>query len=462
MKHFMRKYTLLYMMASAAALFMTSCGEDRSHEYYELINPKIWLYDTMEENYLFYDELPDRESLESNKSFFKKPDEFVHAVASRKDQKNGAYFSHVDSVFTSRTKSEIPSFGFEGVVVRDGNTGKYYIQILYVQKASPAAEVGLQRGDCITEANGYNITSSNYTRFIFQPTQAYTYKVARHNESTQMADTLMVDMPAPTYVDEPSVYLTKTINVGSKKVFYLMYNAFEAEETESLQQALTQGLAESPDDVILDLRYNPGGSVATAITLNTFLAPASAMNQTCAKLIFNDKIKEDVTYKFDPSLLNGAQNASFNHLYVLTTSNTASASELVINCLRPYLGEKLLQVGENTFGKNVAQSKITNEAYPLIEFWLTTAYVSNAEGNYDYYTNGLQADYKISESYGYPLGELGTASDPLTAAALYHIANGAFPKTETEGETTSESRSSKHNTVRFNSIAAKPKLTKIQ
>ena len=125
MKHFMRKYTLLYMMASAAALFMTSCGEDRSHEYYELINPKIWLYDTMEENYLFYDELPDRESLESNKSFFKKPDEFVHAVASQKDQKNGVYFSHVDSVFTSRTKSEIPSFGFEGVVVRDGNTGKY-------------------------------------------------------------------------------------------------------------------------------------------------------------------------------------------------------------------------------------------------------------------------------------------------------------------------------------------------
>ena len=277
-----------------------------------------------------------------------------------------------------------------------------------------------------------------------------------------MADTLMVDMPAPTYVDEPSVYLAKTINVGGKKVFYLMYNAFEAEETELLQQALTQGLAESPDDVILDLRYNPGGSVSTAITLNTFLAPASAMNQTCAKLIFNDKIKEDTTYKFDPSLLNGAQNASFNHLYVLTTSNTASASELVINCLRPYLGEKLLQVGENTFGKNVAQSKITNEAYPLIEFWLTTAYVSNAEGNYDYYTNGLQADYKISESYGYPLGELGTASDPLTAAALYHIANGAFPKTETEGETTPESRSSKHNTVRFNSIAAKPKLTKIQ
>lgn len=462
MKHFMRKYTLLYIMASAAALFMASCGEDRSHEYYELINPKIWLYDTMEENYLFYDELPDRESLNSNKSFFKKPDEFVHAVASRKDQKNGVYFSHVDSVLTSRTKSEIPSFGFEGVVVRDGNTGKYFIQIIYVQKESPAAEVGLQRGDCITEANGYNITSSNYNRFIFQPTQAYTYKVARYNEATQMADTLMVDMPAPTYVDEPSVYLAKTINVGGKKVFYLMYNAFEAEETESLQQALTQGLAESPDDVILDLRYNPGGSVATAITLNTFLAPASAMNQTCAKLIFNDKIKEDVTYKFDPSLLNGAQNASFNHLYVLTTSNTASASELVINCLRPYLGEKLLQVGENTFGKNVAQSKITNEAYPLIEFWLTTAYVSNAEGNYDYYTNGLQADYKISENYGYPLGELGTASDPLTAAALYHIANGAFPKTETEGETTPESRSSKHNTVRFNSIAAKPKLTKIQ
>lgn len=464
MSHIMRKYSLLYILASAIALFMASCGEDRSHEYYELISPKIWLYDTMEKNYLFYDELPERDGLELNKTFFKKPADFIHAVASDKDKKNGVYFSHVDSVYnTSRTKSESLSFGIEGALVRDGNTGLYYIRILYVQKSSPAEDAGLKRGDCITEANGYNITSSNYSRFVFQPTQAYNYKVARYNDATKIADTLSVDMPAPAYVEEPSVYLAQNIKIGNKKAFYLMYNSFETEEVASLQETLAKGLSESPDDIILDLRYNPGGSVTAAVLLSTLLAPSSAMNQTCAQLIFNDNLNQTMVYKFDPELLNGASNASFDHLYILTTSNTASASELVINCLRPYLGEKLLQVGENTFGKNVAQSLFTNEAYPQLEFWLTTAFISNAEGYYDYYSTGLKADYQIAEDYSSPLGELGTASDSLIAAVLYHMQNGTFPKTDSEEVVTLNSRSvNLTKMVRFNSISSKLKRAKIQ
>ena len=121
-----------------------------------------------------------------------------------------------------------------------------------------------------------------------------------------------------------------------------MYNSFETSEESDLKSKFAEGLASSPNDIVLDLRYNPGGYVSTAQLLSTILAPSNAMGQNCFNLIFNDKLNKVENYAFDPALLQGVSNASYEHLYILTTSNTASASELVINCLRPYLGDKLL------------------------------------------------------------------------------------------------------------------------
>lgn len=198
-----------------------------------------------------------------------------------------------------------------------------------------------------------------------------------------------------------------------------MYNSFEITEETELKSKFAEGLASSPNEIVLDLRYNPGGYVSTALLLSTILAPADAMGKTCFNLIFNDKLNKTENYVFDPALLQGVSNASFDHLYVLTTGNTASASEIIINCLRPYLGDKLIQVGENTFGKNVAQSLFTNAAHPQLEFWLTTSYISNSENYYDYYTDGLKPDYEESEDLTGYLGELGTEQDSLIS--LYCI-----------------------------------------
>lgn len=76
---------------------LSSCGEDRSGEYYALIATKTWIYEVMQENYLFYEDIPAEEKLD----FFKKPAEFLTSAASSKDQKNGYVFSHVDSVLTT-------------------------------------------------------------------------------------------------------------------------------------------------------------------------------------------------------------------------------------------------------------------------------------------------------------------------------------------------------------------------
>lgn len=455
----MRKHLIYFILGFFfLTTFLLSCGEDRSGEYYALIASKTWMYETMQQNYLFYEDLPAEDGLD----FFDKPADFLTSVASDRDQKNGILFSHIDSVKTSRTQSSYPTFGIEGSLVR-GTSGNYHYIILYTQPDSPASEVGLKRGDHIFMVDSQKITSSNYTEYFQRPSKAYCYQVARMGES-ETPDSLEITTPAPRVVEEPSVYLTRNFTTASgKKVFYIMYNSFEITEETELKNRFAEGLATSPTDIVLDLRYNPGGYVSTALLLSTMLAPSNAMGQTCFNLIFNDKLNKTENYVFDPTLLQGVSNASFDHLYVLTTENTASASEIIINCLRPYLGDKLIQVGENTFGKNVAQSLFTDAAYPQLEFWLTTSYISNSENYYDYYTDGLEPDYEKSEDLTGYLGELGTEQDSLMVPVLYHMEHGSFPST-TSSETRTITRwFGKNSTpqVISNSIANKPKRSKL-
>ena len=226
-----------------------------------------------------------------------------------------------------------------------------------------------------------------------------------------------------------------------------------------MKAAFNEAAAQSPTDIILDLRYNPGGYVSTAQLLSTILAPQGTMGQTWMNMIFNDKTEPQTqAYTFDSSLLQGVSNLSYDRLYVITTNNTASAAEIIVNTLRPYLGDKLLQVGASTFGKNVAQSLFTDEAYPQLEFWLTTAYVSNSEGFYEYYDNGLQPDYEAEEDLTATLGEFGTEQDSLMVPVLYHLEHGTFPVTGSEQDVQSRNHwFNKQKEVVYNPIARKPR-----
>ena len=111
----MRKYLIYFILSSIfPTFFLSSCGEDRSGEYYALIASKTWMYETMQQNYLFYEDLPAEDGLD----FFDKPADFLTSVASDRDQKNGVLFSHIDSVKISRVQSSYPTFGIEGSLVR--------------------------------------------------------------------------------------------------------------------------------------------------------------------------------------------------------------------------------------------------------------------------------------------------------------------------------------------------------
>lgn len=449
---------------------LSSCGEDRSGEYYALIATKTWIYEVMQENYLFYEDIPAEEKLD----FFKKPAEFLTSAASSKDQKNGYVFSHVDSVFTtSRATSTYPCFGFEAALVRGLNV----LRVLYVQPNSPAKEAGLKRGDWIIAIDNQKISISNYSTYISRPTQSHSFTLGKYNPYPEEVedpefnyvefDTLgVVQMPEPRYVEEQDVLQYGIISSGTRKAFYLLYNEF-GESTDALKEVFSWLNGQQFDDIILDLRYNPGGYVNTAHELCSALAPATAIGQPFLHMTYNDKINKTETLNFEPSILTGGTSLSYENLYVLTSENTASASEIVINCLKPYMEGRLYQVGAATFGKNVAQQLFTNAEAPGIELWLTTTYLSNAQGYYDYFTNGLLPDFEIEENYGAELGDFGSNEDLLMQPVLYRMANGSFPVVSNPEEsedaaTLNRSRTSKHIQLLIDPIARKPHYNRIK
>ncbi|WP_417129525.1 S41 family peptidase [Phocaeicola sp.] len=452
---------------------LSSCGEDRSGEYYALIATKTWIYEVMQENYLFYEDIPAEEKLD----FFKKPAEFLTSAASSKDQKNGYVFSHVDSVLTtSRATSTYPCFGFEAALVRTESRTNA-LRVLYTQPSSPAAEAGLKRGDWIIAVDNKKISTNDYSTYITRPTKAYSFTLGKYNPYPDEVndpefnyvefDTLgVIQMPEPRYVEEQDVLKYDIISSNSRKAFYLLYNEFD-ENTDVLKEILSQISGQQFDDIILDLRYNPGGYVNTAHKLCSALAPATAIGQPFLHMIYNDKINKTETLNFESSSLTGGTSLSYQNLYVLTSENTASASEIVINCLKPYMEGHLYQVGTATYGKNVAQQLFTNPEAPGIELWLTTTYLSNSQGYYDYFKNGLLPDFEIEENYGGELGDFGTAEDLLMQPVLYKMANGSFPVVtnpdESENATTSgRSLTSKQIQLLINPIAQKPHYNRIR
>lgn len=446
----MKKIISGIMGGLAISALVSSCGEDRSGEYYALITTQTWMYETMQQEYLYYQDIPEKKSL----NFFNKPSDFLNSMVSSKDKKSGSTFSHIDSVFvTTRSTSTTPTFGFEGTMVRAEN-GSYGIRVLYTQENSPAEEVGLKRGDLIIAANNKKINSSDLF-YITSPKEAYLFTMGKLNE--RGFDTLQtVQMPSPRIVENKNIYKFDDImEIAGKRVAYIMYNEFGNNDAENLKLLFKDIAGQSVDDIILDLRYNPGGYVNIAQLVSTNLAPQEAMGNVFLKMTHNDKINQTDILNFEQSLLANGSPLNYKNLYVITSSNTASASEIVINCLRPYMAGRLIQVGTATFGKNVAQQLYTDEEKaPMLEFWMTNSLLSNAEDFSDYYTNGLNPDYEIAENFKGELGELGTAQDSLMIPIIKHIETGSFPTTETP-DATSRSIDEK---LRFNnSIDLKPK-----
>ena len=293
-----------------------------------------------------------------------------------------------------------------------------YVQ--YVLAGSDAESKGVKRGAFFSHVNGTQLTVSNYRELLFGNTASYTIDLATINNNTITKTGSSISL-INTEQTEQSVHLSKVIQHDGKKVGYVMYNSFATSQDAALKTAFTNLAAAPIDELVVDLRYNRGGAVTTAQLLAGLIAGEHA-TKTFGKLIFNEKLSANNS---DVEITNSNINLGLSRVFFLTTQNSASASEMTINGLKPYLN--VVQIGDKTEGKDVGsnpfydyidsnRTKNPNHKYLLLP--ITFKYY-NSEGVGDY-SEGLLPNISLPETLT-NLGVLGDVEEPLLKKALEYI-----------------------------------------
>ncbi|WET01422.1 S41 family peptidase [Flavobacterium sp. YJ01] len=312
--------------------------------------------------------------------------------------------------------------------------------VRYIIPNSDASTKAIKRGDLFTSINGTKLTVSNYQELIGKDT--YTLNLADYNGSAFVLNGKSVAL-TKTVLEENPIFINKVITSGSHKIGYLMYNGFYSEYDDRLNQAFGTLKGQGVTDFILDLRYNGGGSIATSAKLASMIT-GQFDTQIFSKMTFNSKQMqglstadlEDLNVRFVKNL----NSLNMTTVYVITTASTASASELIINGLKPYIN--VVQIGETTVGKNVGSFTVydsetlttkkginPNHKYAMQPLVLK---ITNSV-NFGDYTQGLVPTYQQYESV-LNYGVLGETTEPLLSNAISKITGNAAKKIQTDSE----------------------------
>lgn len=419
----------------------TSCGEDRWKAYAEQTRTDRWIDDTMRVWYFWADEMPHTDKL----NYFQPPFTFFASLKSKEDR-----FSVIDSLTGTAATRSIPqteySYGFQFSVSRvevEEEESAVFAQILYVADGSPASEIGLKRGDWLMQMDGVFITEQNYKKLYGSGAMELT--VGRYDaESNGIVACDKRQIASARPIDDNPVYYKNVYTFDDKRVGYLVYNHFSRgvtgssyEYDDDLRDAFRYFVSQQVNEFILDLRYNNGGFISCAELLCTMLAPSAALGKELGYLEYNKRFRSQTTpLTLNPDLIGNGANLDLKTLYVLTGSQTASASEMVINCLKPYMD--VVIIGSTTVGKNVGSRTFSNPEL-MIAMHPIVCKLYNSEGKSDYESGfePTKPEYRVSETSDMarflPFGD---ADEVLLSTAL-SVISGNFPSAGPEGSSRS-------------------------
>jgi len=164
--------------------------------------------------------------------------------------------------------------------------------VKYVVPNSPAADAGIQRGDLFYKVNGVTLNTSNYRELLFE-SSSYTLSFGSFNEVGEIVQEEDISLTS-TVINENPIYINKTIEYDGYKIGYLSYNQFISEYNDSLVNVMEKFKADDISDLVLDLRYNPGGSISTAILLSSMIVPTEVAtnNEVYSRLVWNDAVND--------------------------------------------------------------------------------------------------------------------------------------------------------------------------
>ncbi|WGH76352.1 S41 family peptidase [Tenacibaculum tangerinum] len=329
----------------------------------------------------------------------------------------------------------------KGADYADGS-GNFYIYVYDVVTSSDADIQGVTRGMIITEINGTTITRANINNLLNNNT--FTIHLADYNAGNPVSNGTTITVNKSQVTENP-IKVTNVIVEGSHTIGYLMYNQFSRNFDGELNAEFAKFQTAGLTDLIIDLRYNGGGSVQTATYLGSMIT-GQFNGELFSKQVWNHKVMEVTNTdllinNFTDQILNKDQqgnvilNEAINSLnletiYFIVSENSASASELVINALKPYITVKL--VGIQTYGKHVGSITLydsdnyTRNGNNLKSHtWAMQPIVLEIQNvNGENAPEGFIPEVLIDEDPG-NLGVLGDSTEPLLARTIQYITTGS-------------------------------------
>lgn len=340
------------------------------------------------------------------------------------------------------------------VYPKDNSNTSAVALVNYVVPGSPAANAGIKRGDIITKVNGSPLTLSNYSQLSqdqFTLTRAATAVMASSGlVTTDKVENISI---ANAEIDENPVAFYKKYTYSGKNIGYLVYNGFASDYNDELNAAFATMKSDGITELILDLRYNGGGSLETASALAQ-MVNGNFTGKPYVYLDFNEKHNNEdgMDYLTNTvrtyNIVNGnpeqtgqqsVNSLNLTKIYVLVSFQTASASELTVISLNKYV--PVTTIGNETYGKFVGS--ITLYDSPASDY--TSFSARNTSHNwklqpitFSYYnkdkdanpSGGILPTYDINPYRAINnIKEFGNVSDPELKKALELISGQIIAKT---------------------------------
>ena len=451
----MKKITPI-LMTLCALFLLNSCATDRDDEIRPLseVEIKNFIYSGMQLYYLYKPQIP-----ELANAFFETQTEFNTFL-------NG--FESPESLFYDGLVADVDRFSFitddyldlensfagisktsgidYGVALDPGDPNFAFAFVRYVLPNTSASESGVLRGMLFNTINGERLTTTANANGSYSlsarsrellASDSFTIQtgIFDANDDFQPSGTSYA-LIQEEYTENP-VFIAKTLDIEGKKIGYLMYNAYRRNFDQELNAAFAQFQTDRIEDLVLDLRYNGGGSVETAIDLTSMIT-GQFDGQIVTQQQWNPEIQaafeaedpESLIDRFDSSISNGnaINSLNLNRLYVIGTGSTASASELTIIGLDPYIDVQTIgttTVGKfqasltlydsDSFGKNDESLNLSHKyaIQPLVYTYSNAADVIGPPA-------GISPDFELAENIA-NLGTLGDPDEPLLSLALDQI-----------------------------------------
>lgn len=449
------------------ALFLTlvfiSCSRDDNNDTGSTTKPdeiNNFVWKAMNSWYYWQPNVPNlADSFDDNQTTYanflngKTPDKLFYSLLYQRGTID--IFSWIENnnevVYSSKIAEVEKSGGFDiGIYPKDNTNTTAVALVNYVVPNSPAALAGLKRGDVITKVNGSPLTLNN-SDLLYNNQVTVTLAATVQLTSTGLITTDKTSSISITQADideNPIAYYEKKV-YGTKNIGYLVFNAFKADYNDELNAAFAQMKADGINELVLDLRYNGGGSLETAVALAGMIN-GNYSGSPYVFLDFNNKHNSEDGFDYlsnqmnTYSLVNNRPEKSgtetinslnLTKVYVLVNFQTASASELTVQCLKKYVN--VVTIGYDTVGKFVGS--ITLYDSPAQDY---TSYTNrNTKHNwqlqpitFSYYNKDkdvnpefITPDYEINPySIFNNLTAFGDVRDPFLKKALELITGQSF------------------------------------